>query len=198
MQGPPETPYEYGLFDFYINFGEGYPGKAPEMRFLTPIEHSNITKNGRICHPIFNTNYTTETSIRDILNSVYSLLLMQDFDDYIVSNLHITLSYDQEQFRAKARESTLRYAIRGKTREQLVKEMMVEEDCPEKYRCSLTGRLMRDPVYSPSSDKVFERVAIEAHLRRIGVDPLTNLPMRIEDLISDYKLKKEINHLYPR
>jgi len=126
VEGPRGTPYEGGTFDFYISFGELYPAKAPEMRFITPIYHSSITHNGKICHPIFNMKYTTDTSIRTILNYVYSLLLMQDFDDYMVSNLDITLSFDMQQFRVKAKETTQRYAIRGKTKEQLVREIIVE------------------------------------------------------------------------
>ena len=51
---------------------------------------------------------------------------MQDFDDYVVSNLDITLSFDMQQFRVKAKETTQRYAIRRKTREQLVREIIVE------------------------------------------------------------------------
>jgi ubiquitin-protein ligase len=197
VEGPQGTAYEGGIFDFYISFGEGYPGKAPEMRFLTPISHPNVTQNGKICNPIFNTNYTTETSIREILNNVYALLLNQDFDDYVVSNLNITLSLDMQQFQAKAREVTKRYAIRGKTKEQLIMEMMEEDDCPEKYRCPLSGKLMRDPVYSPKSDKTFERAAIEAHLRQTWRDPLTNLPMRGDELYPDIRLKQEIYRLYP-
>ena len=197
VEGPPGTPYEGGIFDFYVSFGEGYPSKAPEMRFLTPISHPNVTQNGKICHPIFTTNYTTETSIRQILDNVYGLLLMQDFDDYVVSNLDITLSFDKQQFRVKAKEATQRYAIRGKTREQLVKEIMVDDDCPEKYRCPLTRKLMRDPVYSPRCEKAFERAAIEAHLRQTGRDPLTNLPLRADELVADFRLRQEIYRLYP-
>ena len=167
------------------------------LRFLTPISHPNVTKNGRICHPIFNNNYRTETSIKDILTQVYSLLLVLDFDDYVVSNLNITLSIDKEQFISKARDHTLRLAIRGKTKEQLIKEMMMEDDCPEKYRCPLSRKLMRNPVYSPKSEKVFDRPAIEEHIRRTGKDPLTNRPLRIDELIEDFRLSQEIYRLYP-
>ena len=87
--------------------------------------------------------------------------------------------------------------MRLEGRLQLVKEMMVEEDCPEKYRCPLTGRLMRDPVYSPRCEKAFERAAIEAHLRQTGRDPLTNLPLRADELVADFRLRQEIYRLYP-
>ncbi|XP_049328663.1 ubiquitin-conjugating enzyme E2 E3-like [Astyanax mexicanus] len=36
MQGPPETPYENGVFELYCEFGTEYPVKPPLMKFLTP------------------------------------------------------------------------------------------------------------------------------------------------------------------
>ena len=125
----------------------GIPGVPPEMRFLTPICHANVSKNGKICHAIFTSSYTPETTIREIFNQVYSLLLIQDFDDYVVSNLHIKLNFNKDQFREKARLHTQRYAIMNKTKDQLIREMLIEDDCPEEYRCALTKGLMRDPVY---------------------------------------------------
>jgi Ubiquitin-conjugating enzyme/von Willebrand factor type A domain len=44
MQGPPESPYEKGTFVLYIELGDGFPRKPPEVRFVTPILHPNITK----------------------------------------------------------------------------------------------------------------------------------------------------------
>jgi ubiquitin-protein ligase len=58
LQAPEETPYEGGTFLLYIHFGESYPMSAPEMRFVTPIHHCNINSNGKICHSIFNRNYS--------------------------------------------------------------------------------------------------------------------------------------------
>ena len=37
MQGPPETPYEEGVFELYCQFGEAYPVKPPLVRFITPV-----------------------------------------------------------------------------------------------------------------------------------------------------------------
>lgn len=36
----------------YLDMDSTYPNQAPKTRFLTPILHPNITKQGRICHSI--------------------------------------------------------------------------------------------------------------------------------------------------
>uniref|UniRef100_A0A669BTH2 UBC core domain-containing protein n=1 Tax=Oreochromis niloticus TaxID=8128 RepID=A0A669BTH2_ORENI len=35
MQGPPDTPYEKGVFELYCQFGPEYPVKPPLIRFVT-------------------------------------------------------------------------------------------------------------------------------------------------------------------
>jgi uncharacterized protein YegL len=46
MQGPPASPYEAGTFVLYVELGEGFPRAPPNVRFLTPVLHPNITKVG--------------------------------------------------------------------------------------------------------------------------------------------------------
>ncbi|XP_020802959.1 ubiquitin-conjugating enzyme E2-17 kDa-like [Drosophila serrata] len=48
IDGPPNTPYEGGIFDLEINFDEEYPFKPPEVKFLTPVFHCNIALGGEI------------------------------------------------------------------------------------------------------------------------------------------------------
>ena len=40
----------------YLDMDSTYPNQAPKARFLTPILHPNITKQGRICHSILDRN----------------------------------------------------------------------------------------------------------------------------------------------
>lgn len=37
MRGPPDTPYEDGVFELYCEFGPEYPVKPPLVRFVTPV-----------------------------------------------------------------------------------------------------------------------------------------------------------------
>lgn len=37
MEGPPETPYENGVFDLFCQFGPDYPVKPPSVRFVSRV-----------------------------------------------------------------------------------------------------------------------------------------------------------------
>jgi ubiquitin-protein ligase len=41
--GPPDTPYEGGLFKAILTFPSDYPLNPPKMRFVTPMWHPNST-----------------------------------------------------------------------------------------------------------------------------------------------------------
>ena len=42
MTGPPDTPYEGGVFKLHIKLSENYPFEAPRFTFQTKIYHVNI------------------------------------------------------------------------------------------------------------------------------------------------------------
>ncbi|MBN3296992.1 MAD4 protein, partial [Amia calva] len=81
MLGPPDTPYENGTFLLYCKFGEEYPIKPPLVRFITTIYHCNVNSVGRICHNIFDRNYSAHVTMRNILEAVYGLLIAPEPDD---------------------------------------------------------------------------------------------------------------------
>lgn len=41
MEGPPDTPYEKGVFELYCQFGPEYPVKPPLVRFVTQVSCHN-------------------------------------------------------------------------------------------------------------------------------------------------------------
>merc|ERR1719500_1386214 len=43
LQGPPDTPYESGLFQLDVNFPTDYPLMPPKINFTTRIWHPNIS-----------------------------------------------------------------------------------------------------------------------------------------------------------
>jgi ubiquitin-conjugating enzyme E2 G1 len=48
--GPPDTPFEGGLFRAELTFPPEYPMLPPRMRFLPPIPwHPNVYRNGEVC-----------------------------------------------------------------------------------------------------------------------------------------------------
>ncbi|KAI9890111.1 MAG: hypothetical protein M1814_004510 [Vezdaea aestivalis] len=53
LNGPEDSPHADGTFVLWLHMGPSFPAEPPTARFVTPILHPNITKHGRICHPIF-------------------------------------------------------------------------------------------------------------------------------------------------
>ncbi len=76
IKGPPETPYEDGVFDMTLTFDSDYPVKPPSVKFLTPMYHPNIYRDGKICVDILQSHeWTPAQNIRTILVSIMSLLM---------------------------------------------------------------------------------------------------------------------------
>jgi len=48
--GRPMTNLDGGLFNIQINFSTRFPEEQPRVRFLTPIYHHRITKDGIPCY----------------------------------------------------------------------------------------------------------------------------------------------------
>ena len=42
ISGPPDTPYEGGLFNLKVTFPQNYPYSPPTIKFTTYIYHPNI------------------------------------------------------------------------------------------------------------------------------------------------------------
>ena len=47
--GPKDTPFESGIFKAEFKFPFNYPEEPPTFKFITPIWHPNIDKEGNVC-----------------------------------------------------------------------------------------------------------------------------------------------------
>ncbi|KAJ4348997.1 hypothetical protein N0V95_004994 [Ascochyta clinopodiicola] len=114
MQGPPESIYAGKTFLLYVEMGEDYPMLPPKARFVTPVYHPNINRHGRICHSIFDRNWTVDTTIKDLIDTIYSLLLVPEFCDPI--NTVVTLNYhwDEVQFKEEAQQHIRKHATKSR------------------------------------------------------------------------------------
>jgi ubiquitin-conjugating enzyme E2 A len=76
IRGPPDTPYEEGEFKMQLKFDTDYPVKAPSIKFITPMYHPNIYRDGKICVDILQSHeWTPAQNVRTILVSIMSLLM---------------------------------------------------------------------------------------------------------------------------
>ncbi len=75
IYGPKNSIFEGGKYDLEIKFTLDYPTKPPSVRFLTPIFHPNVYKDGKICVDILQSEWTPSLNVNSILISLRSLLL---------------------------------------------------------------------------------------------------------------------------
>jgi len=75
IKGPQDTPYEEGIFDMQLTFDTDYPVKPPSVKFLTPMFHPNIYRDGKICVDILQHEWSPAQNVRTILLSIMSLLM---------------------------------------------------------------------------------------------------------------------------
>ncbi|KAK5137090.1 hypothetical protein LTR08_001099 [Meristemomyces frigidus] len=75
LRGPDGTAYEGGLWTLSISIPYSYPNTPPDVRFLTPICHANISfTTGEICLDLLKASWTPAYTVVSTLEAVHQLL----------------------------------------------------------------------------------------------------------------------------
>ena len=193
LVGPSSTPYEGGVFLLYVKFPTNYPQVAPEMRFVTPIYHCNVNGHGKICHSVFDRNYSADFSVRRIMDCVFGLLLTPEPEDPLDSALAQEYYDDRREYERTAEASTLEHARKKleQWRKELVGYDAVGGDAPPHLVCALSGRLMSDPMMTPYGH-TYERSIVEAALRKERKCPKTGKPLTEGQLIPNLAIREAL------
>ena len=118
VTGPEATPYDKCTFLCYVNFKDTYPLTSPEIRFVTKILHPNINYQGRVCHSIFDRNWSPDIKMSELFGVVFGLLLNPDRDDPLDSDLALSFYNDNGQYEADVMSHCQRLRETEKNREQ--------------------------------------------------------------------------------
>lgn len=194
--GPEFTPYENCVFLLYVRFQSNYPLSPPEVRFVTPIYHCNINSSGRICHSVFGRNYSSDLTVKEILDCVYGLLLEPEPNDPLDSNLAEQYFSEREAYNEKAKRLAQEKASKtlAAWRKELLGIVPTDSEIgqiPKDLICSLCGDIFTDPVITPYGN-TFERMAIENHLQKNETDPKADQPLKIEQLVPNDQIREKL------
>ncbi|KAJ3110630.1 cholesterol esterase [Phlyctochytrium bullatum] len=75
VTGPPDTPYEDGIFFLEFTFPPTYPFHPPKVVFRTRIYHCNVgTDDGELCMSVLKNAWSPSVTIRSLLLSISSLM----------------------------------------------------------------------------------------------------------------------------
>lgn len=110
IMGPPDSPYQGGVFRLSILFPQDYPYRPPKVKFDTKIYHPNIDATGRICLDILREQWTPALTISSVLVSICSLLTDPNPDDPMVAEIAKMYKDDPQGYKQLAIEWTKKYA----------------------------------------------------------------------------------------
>lgn len=111
LKGPPDSPYEKGVFVVDIQIPSEYPFKPPKMRFETRVYHPNVSsQTGAICLDVLKDAWTPILTMKSSLLSLQSLLQSPQPDDPQDAVVAQVMINDPERFAETARHWTGLYA----------------------------------------------------------------------------------------
>ncbi|KAF1999449.1 UBC-like protein [Amniculicola lignicola CBS 123094] len=123
--GPPDTPYEFGFFEFTAKFTREYPTKPPAVNAITTNSgrtrfNPNIYAGGKVCLSILGTwrgerseEWSSAQGLESILLSIQSLMSSNPYENEPGFEESKT-DYDkknQAAYVAKIRHETLRISV---------------------------------------------------------------------------------------
>ncbi|KAI5848998.1 ubiquitin-conjugating enzyme/RWD-like protein [Tricharina praecox] len=131
--GPPDTPYEFGFFEFSMKFGRDYPAKAPAVIALSTNSgrtrfNPNIYAGGKVCLSILGTwrgergeEWSSAQGLESILISIQSLMSSNPYENEPGFE-NANQEHDKENKKAyvlKIRHETLRITVIARLEEYL-------------------------------------------------------------------------------
>jgi len=79
---PESDIYKEGAYQIEIKLTVNFPIDPPEVRFLTPIYHPNVGKDGKVCHDILKktVKWKADNSLVDVIKAIVEHIDHPDID----------------------------------------------------------------------------------------------------------------------
>ncbi len=114
IEGSQDTPYAGGKFHLTIDFPSDYPFRPPQIKFITPVYHPNISTKGEICMDILHSQWSPVLTVRSLLISLCSLLTDPNPEHGLNKEALKDFRTNQDKHNEIAREWTRKYASENK------------------------------------------------------------------------------------
>jgi ubiquitin-protein ligase len=89
--------------DIEIKLGAAYPRTMPEIRWLTPIYHPNISEIGMVCLGAYGTHWVPSLALDELCVMLWDMARFQNYD--------IRSPYNREAAQWSANQTTFRFPI---------------------------------------------------------------------------------------
>ena len=121
--GPPETPYEFGFFEFDIRFGKEYPIKSPSVKCITTNSNKcrfnpNIYNCGKVCLSILGTwrgepgeEWSSAQGLESVMISIQSLMSANPYENEPGYERTKKEEKEPQLYVAKIRHETIRISV---------------------------------------------------------------------------------------
>ena len=131
LRGPPDTPYEGGIFTVNIKVPDNYPISPPKCVFMTKIFHPNIDINsGEICFELLKDKWTPQWSLESVCIAIFNLLSNPNADSPLNCDAgNLIRHHDYIGYRTMAKMYTVEYAtdFKMKPKEHKFKNKKIEK-----------------------------------------------------------------------
>jgi ubiquitin-protein ligase len=110
LKGSEKTSYQRKHWMLYVEFGSHYPSCPPNIRFATPIYHVNISRDGRICHPILGQSWCQPTKMTVVFENIFYLLKEPNPDDAVFLEKAHLYNGNQDEYKRLAEAHSNKHA----------------------------------------------------------------------------------------
>ena len=122
LEGPPNTIYENGFFQFMMQFPTDFPFNPPKFIFQTKIFHPNIDSDGVVSVDILRAKWSPGLQkFANIIYSVQSLLDDPNADEFVNKEAAKLYKENKDAYENTVKEWTFKYANFDKVKNDLKK-----------------------------------------------------------------------------
>lgn len=158
FKGPPDSPYEGGVWRVHVELPESYPYKSPSIGFVNKIYHPNIDEGaGSVCLDVINQTWSPMFDLVNVFETFLpQLLLYPNPSDPLNGEAAALHMRDPGAYQKKVKDYVARYA---KAEDVAALEAEEKHKGPHHEGEAMSEDEEEDGFLSSSSDEEDEQAA---------------------------------------